>query len=95
MGVIIIICALVLAGVIGLKMTGNTTNELTEKVKLETNYGDIVIELYSKDMPITAGNFEKLVQQGFYDGVIFHRIIDGFCRDRGFSINSHTPICLL
>ena len=46
------------------------------KVKLETNQGDIVIELY--DMPITAGNFKKLVEEGFYDGVIFHRVIDGF-----------------
>ena len=51
-------------------------NKMT-KVKLETNQGDIVINLYS-DMPITAGNFEKLVGDGFYDGVIFHRIIDGF-----------------
>ncbi|OGJ12679.1 peptidylprolyl isomerase [Candidatus Pacearchaeota archaeon RBG_19FT_COMBO_34_9] len=57
-------------------MTGNATNSNT-KVKLETNYGDIVIELYSQ-MPITAGNFQKLVEQGFYDEVIFHRIIDGF-----------------
>ncbi|MFH1889534.1 MAG: peptidylprolyl isomerase [Nanoarchaeota archaeon] len=48
------------------------------KVKLETNHGDIVIQLYSDEMPITAGNFQKLVEQGFYDGVIFHRIIDGF-----------------
>ena len=47
------------------------------QVKLETNQGDIVINLYS-DMPITTGNFEKLVKQGFYDGVIFHRIINGF-----------------
>lgn len=47
------------------------------KVKLETNHGDIVIELYS-EMPVTAGNFEKLVKEGFYDSVIFHRIIDGF-----------------
>ena len=47
------------------------------KVLLETNYGDIIIKLYS-DMPITSGNFEKLVKEGFYDGVIFHRVIDGF-----------------
>ena len=53
-------------------MTGKTT-----KVKLETNEGNITIELDSK-MPITAGNFEKLVENGFYDGVIFHRIIPGF-----------------
>ena len=53
-------------------------NMENKKVKLETNQGDIVIELYLKDMPITAGNFEKLVNKGFYDGVIFHRIIDNF-----------------
>ena len=47
------------------------------KVKLETNYGNITLELYS-DMPITAGNFKKLVEQGFYNGVIFHRVIDKF-----------------
>lgn len=39
--------------------------------------GDIVIKLYD-DMPITAGNFEKLVKEGFYDGIIFHRVIAGF-----------------
>jgi len=49
----------------------------TTKVKLETNHGDVIIELY-EEMPITAGNFKDLVEDGFYDGVIFHRIIDGF-----------------
>jgi peptidylprolyl isomerase len=47
------------------------------KVKLETTEGDIVIELYS-DMRITAGNFEKLVREGFYDGIVFHRVIEDF-----------------
>ena len=50
---------------------------MTTRVKLQTNYGDIVIELY-KEMPITSGNFEKLVKSGFYNGVIFHRVIDEF-----------------
>ena len=53
------------------------------RVKLETNRGDIIIELYSNEMPITAGNFEKLVSEGFYDGVIFHRVIDGFMLQGG------------
>jgi peptidylprolyl isomerase len=39
--------------------------------------GTIRIDLAS-DMPITAGNFEKLVRDGFYNGVTFHRVIDGF-----------------
>jgi peptidylprolyl isomerase len=47
------------------------------KVMLETTLGDIIIELRD-DMPVTAGNFTDLVSKGFYDGVIFHRIIDGF-----------------
>ena len=47
------------------------------RVRLETTLGTIVIEL-SPDMPVTAGNFEKLVRKGYYDGVIFHRVIPGF-----------------
>lgn len=62
----------------GLKMTGFATKEsLSKKVLLKTSMGDVVIELYS-DMPVTVGNFEKLVKQGFYDGVVFHRVIDNF-----------------
>ena len=55
-------------------------NNMKENIKaiLETNYGNITIELYSKDMPITAGNFEKLVNQGYYNNVIFHRVIKDF-----------------
>lgn len=48
-----------------------------QKVKLETTHGDIVLEL-REDMPITTENFAKLVGKGYYDGVIFHRVIDGF-----------------
>jgi peptidylprolyl isomerase len=47
------------------------------KILLNTSMGDITLQLYD-DMPITAGNFQKLVEKGFYDGTIFHRIIDGF-----------------
>ncbi|WFN36815.1 peptidylprolyl isomerase [Methanomicrobium antiquum] len=53
-----------------------------KKVKLQTNIGDITIDLYS-DMPVTAGNFEKLVSEGFYDGIIFHRVINGFMVQAG------------
>jgi peptidylprolyl isomerase len=46
-------------------------------VLLKTSMGDIKLQLY-EDMPITAGNFKSLVEKGFYSGVIFHRVIDGF-----------------
>jgi len=48
-----------------------------KRVRLETNVGTVVIAL-DPDMPITAGNFETLVKKGYYDGVIFHRVIAGF-----------------
>ena len=47
-------------------------------VIFETNMGNIKIELFEKEMPVTAGNFKKLVEQGFYNGVIFHRVIPDF-----------------
>lgn len=47
-------------------------------VVMETNYGTIEIELYMDKAPDTAGNFEKLMEDGFYDGLTFHRVIPGF-----------------
>lgn len=58
-------------------MTGNIIKDQPTKVLLQTSMGDIVIEL-REDMPITTGNFEKLVKQEIYNGVIFHRTIDNF-----------------
>ncbi|VVB82333.1 Cyclophilin type peptidyl-prolyl cis-trans isomerase/CLD [uncultured archaeon] len=74
--ILIILLSVLILGIIAFTMTGNIINSNT-KVKLETTKGDIVIELY-KQMPITSGNFEKLVKDGFYDGLIFHRVIAGF-----------------
>jgi peptidylprolyl isomerase len=51
--------------------------EAQKQVKLETTMGTITIAL-APDMPVTAGNFESLVKKGYYDGVIFHRVINGF-----------------
>jgi len=48
------------------------------KVKLETSMGDITIELDAENAPITVNNFLGYVSEGFYDGLIFHRVIKGF-----------------
>lgn len=53
-------------------------NTMNPVAVLETNKGTVEIELYKDTMPITAGNFEKLVKEGYYDGIKFHRVIDGF-----------------
>ena len=47
-------------------------------ITLHTNYGDITIELDFEKAPITAANFKQYAEEGFYDGTIFHRVIDGF-----------------
>ena len=58
-------------------MAEGATDSSGTKVLLKTSMGDVTLQLY-EDMPVTAGNFKKLVEKGFYDGTIFHRIIDGF-----------------
>lgn len=47
-------------------------------VIFETEQGNMKAELYPEIAPITVANFKKLVEEGFYDGLTFHRIIDGF-----------------
>ena len=47
-------------------------------VKLHTNFGEITLELDAEKAPITVANFLQYAKDGFYDGTIFHRVIDGF-----------------
>ncbi|MBR4272768.1 MAG: peptidylprolyl isomerase [Bacteroidales bacterium] len=51
-------------------------------INLETTMGTIKIELYG-DTPVHSNNFKKLVEEGFYDGILFHRVIDGFMIQTG------------
>lgn len=44
----------------------------------ETNKGTVVAEFYPEEAPGTVENFEKLIRDGFYDGIVFHRVIPGF-----------------
>jgi peptidylprolyl isomerase len=53
-------------------------NDMNPIAVLETNKGVVEIELFDNTMPITAGNFAKLIEEGYYDGIKFHRVIDGF-----------------
>jgi cyclophilin family peptidyl-prolyl cis-trans isomerase len=79
-------------------MSDNTT--LTQG-KIHTNKGVLTFELYDDATPIAAGNFKKLVSEGYYDGLKFHRVIPNFmiqggCPDGtgaggpGYSINCET-----
>tara|TARA_B100000745_G_scaffold251865_1_gene174029 strand:- start:941 stop:1666 length:726 start_codon:yes stop_codon:yes gene_type:complete len=55
-----------------------TTNDMNPVAVFTTNKGVFEIELFADQMPITTGNFIKLAEEGFYDGIKFHRILDGF-----------------
>ena len=48
------------------------------KIKYTTNKGVFVAEMFEDKAPLTTKNFIELVEKGFYDGIIFHRVIDGF-----------------
>ena len=60
-----------------LSFSHETVNAQTE-VTFYTNQGNFIVELYDGSMPITTGNFKSLVNAKFYDGVIFHRVINNF-----------------
>jgi peptidyl-prolyl cis-trans isomerase A (cyclophilin A) len=47
-------------------------------IRFETNLGNFTIELFEKEAPVSAANFMKYVDDGFFDGTIFHRVIPGF-----------------
>jgi cyclophilin family peptidyl-prolyl cis-trans isomerase len=51
---------------------------MTNNGVITTTFSDIVLEFYTKDAPNTVQNFKELSKRGFYDGLIFHRIVPGF-----------------
>ena len=53
------------------------------KVKISTDYGDMIAELYDNETPITVNNFLKLIGEKFYDGLNFNRVIPGFVAQGG------------
>ena len=93
--IILLVLAIVFVGVLIYgpnNLTAKVIN-MTQKnpvAVLNTNYGVIKIELYKDTEPITAGNFQKLVESKFYDGTLFHRVIDGFMIQGGDPLTKDT-----
>jgi len=58
--------------------TLNADNKMNPSVKIETNLGDIVVELNAEKAPVTVKNFLSYVEDKFFDGTIFHRVISNF-----------------
>jgi cyclophilin family peptidyl-prolyl cis-trans isomerase len=73
--------------VFGLNNSNSPSTSTGNKVLLHTSMGDITIQLRD-DKPITTGNFKNLVQQGVYDGTIFHRVIANFVIQGGMNTSA-------
>ncbi len=64
--------------------TGNVMAEnANEKLLIELSHGDVVIELHSDIAPLHVDRIKTLAKDGFYDGIIFHRVIEGFMAQTG------------
>lgn len=61
-----------------------------KKVIMETDKGTIELELFEKDAPNTVKNFEKLINEGFYNGLTFHRVIPDFVIQGGCPVGNGT-----
>src|SRR5437660_9260663 len=64
---------------------------MSKTATFETNKGSIVADLFEKEAPGTVANFEKLANDGFYDGVKFHRVIDDFVVQGGDPLSRDLP----
>jgi peptidyl-prolyl cis-trans isomerase B (cyclophilin B) len=61
-------------------------------VTFDTNKGSFTADLYADEAPGTVENFEKLVKSGFYDGVVFHRVIPDFVVQGGDPLTKELPL---
>jgi len=64
---------------------------MTRYATIETNRGKMTAELYDKEAPNTVANFEKLANDGYYDGIKFHRVIDEFVVQGGDPFSRDLP----
>ena len=65
---------------------------MTDSVTFETNKGTFRAELYGNDAPETVANFKKLVQDGYYDGIAFHRVVPEFVVQGGDPLTKELPM---
>lgn len=84
---IILVAIMMLPCLVSCDETSSLPNTVVIDVK---DYGKITVELYPDVAPITVKNFKKLVNEGFYDGLTFHRIIEGFMIQGGCPVGDGT-----
>lgn len=88
--------AAVLAGALSMgSVTGTAQTDETiiahPQVRMETTEGTVVLELDTRRAPLSVSNFLRLVESGYYDGTIFHRVVRGFVVQGGGHDAKYTP----
>jgi len=77
----IILGAIIVLAIVALVLhssLGSASSSGKNEVLIQTNYGNITVQLYPDKAPITVQNFESYVKSGFYAGTVFHRVMKGF-----------------
>ena len=91
-GLLILVAVIAIAAVYTFGQSSPVSTPVVQgKILLQTSMGNITIQLRD-DKPITSGNFKRLVQEGKYDGTIFHRVIEGFMIQGGKVNGTVNPI---
>jgi len=80
--------ALLVVSILAAGLLLSACQERTIKAELETSKGTLEIELYASDAPKTVRNFVGLAEQGYFDGLIFHRVAKGFVIQTGDSLGT-------
>ena len=90
LGLIIVIALIILITNRAPSNKSNSQN-MTDRITLHTNLGDITLEMLADKAPKTVANFIKLARSGFYDGTLFHRVIPGFMIQGGDPLTKQFP----
>jgi len=92
--IVVVLCLCVLGGGAYLLLSGKDAEpslNVTHQIEIDiANYGTVKANLYGEMAPITVENFVKLAEDGFYDGLTFHRIISGFMIQGGDPLGNGT-----
>ncbi len=89
--IVVVIILAILAVLIFMPSKNKDENSLRPIAIMKTSLGEIEIELYQDKTPQTVGNFIALAEAGFYDGVLFHRVIPDFIIQAGDPLTKDRP----
>ncbi|HSN71634.1 MAG TPA: peptidylprolyl isomerase [Steroidobacteraceae bacterium] len=83
---------LVCLGLLAVTATATAQDRSSSRVRFETTMGDFVIQLETERAPLTTERFVKYVREGYYNGTVFHRVINNFVAQAGGYTSDYLPL---